>query len=300
MIYEVTHRTVYAYDDDVSTSHGKTHLLPRAFAAQDVLSSSVAIDPFPDDRHRWTDVHGNHAECFAIHHPHRRLEVTATSTVRVHPRADPGMLPTATTAETVRAARANALASTDDVEIDLDVAEFVLPSPLVPTTAALADFARPHLADDRPLLDGLRSLLHHVHTAFEFVPGATDVTTRVDEVLAERKGVCQDFAHVMIAGLRSLGLPARYVSGYLETVPPPGEPRLEGADVSHAWVSAWVPDLGWLDLDPTNDQLVDEHYVTTAWGRDFGDVTPLKGVIFTDGTTEELVVTVDVRRQDEP
>jgi transglutaminase-like putative cysteine protease len=154
----------------------------------------------------------------------------------------------------------------------------------------------PSFPSGRPVAAAIQDLSRRINRDFVFKAGATAVGTPITQVLAGRTGVCQDFAHLAIAALRSMGLAARYVSGYLETDPPPGQPRLVGADVSHAWVSAFVPGSGWIDVDPTNDQLVGDRYVTTGWGRDYGDVAPLKGVIFTDGDTTALDVAVDVRR----
>ena len=167
-------------------------------------------------------------------------------------------------------------------------------------SSALADYAAPSFPTGRPVIEALVDLAGRIHTDFVYEPGSTSVTTSVDEVLTARKGVCQDFAHLAIGCLRSLGLAARYVSGYLETRPPPGKDRLQGADVSHAWAALWVPGGGWIDVDPTNEQLVDERYVTTAWGRDYADIPPLKGVIFTKALAHELEVDVDVVRLDDP
>ena len=164
---------------------------------------------------------------------------------------------------------------------------------MVPTPALRA-FAEPSFAPGRPLWAGVADLNHRIATTFEFVPGATDITTPLEIVLMDRRGVCQDFAHLMIGALRSLSLPARYISGYLETLPPPGETRLVGADATHAWVSVWLPGQGWVDVDPTNDLLVLDHHVTTAWGRDYADVAPSRGVVFGPVTSQQLSVSVDV------
>jgi transglutaminase-like putative cysteine protease len=172
----------------------------------------------------------------------------------------------------------------------------VLDSPLASTSAVLEEYARPSFPSGRPAIAAFQELATRIHHDFTYEPGSTTVRTTVDEVFAGRKGVCQDFAHLAIGCLRSMGLAGRYVSGYLETRPPPGRPRLVGADVSHAWASIFVSPVGWVDVDPTNDRLVDDHYVTTAWGRDYGDVPPLKGVIFTEATEHELEVMVDVER----
>ena len=178
--------------------------------------------------------------------------------------------------------------------------DFLLDSPLVAASPELADYAGPSFSSERPALEALFDLAQRIHADFDYLPGSTSVTTTVGEVLAARKGVCQDFAHLAIGCLRSLGLAAKYVSGYVETEPPPGKERLQGADVSHAWAALWVPGGGWVDIDPTNQQFVDDRYVTAAWGRDYADIPPLKGVIFTKGLEHELDVVVDVVRLDDP
>jgi len=177
----------------------------------------------------------------------------------------------------------------------LEARDFVLPSAFVPPDDAVWDYARASFPPGRPLLEAVRDLTRRIHQEFRYDPGFTTIVTPLAEVLAHRRGVCQDFAHLQIACLRSLGLPARYVSGYLETLPPPGKAKLQGADASHAWVSVYDPEQGWTDFDPTNDQLVGEQHITTAWGRDYGDVTPLKGIIF-GGGEHTLEVAVDVER----
>jgi transglutaminase-like putative cysteine protease len=177
---------------------------------------------------------------------------------------------------------------------DAEAVEFRLDSPRVAASAELAEFAAPSFAPGRPVADAVADLVHRIKTGFDYVPGATTVTSTIDELMARRQGVCQDFAHLAIGCLRSVGLAARYVSGYLETDPPPGRERVPGADQSHAWASVYVPGDGWVDVDPTNDRYVNDRYVTTAWGRDYGDVPPVEGVIFTDGSQRGMKVTVDV------
>jgi transglutaminase-like putative cysteine protease len=257
----------------------------------------VTIDPMPDDCRERTDFFGNRAVFFAILSGHRHLSVTTSSDVAVTGRPSTLSLLGAQAWEDVR----RGLAGTDAVEPDqvFDAGQYALDSPLVAASPALADYARRSFAAGRPAVEALVELAERIHTDFEYQPGATTVTTSVEEVLACGKGVCQDFAHLAIGCLRSLGLAARYVSGYLETDPPPGRPRLQGADVSHAWASLFVPGAGWVDVDPTNRQLVNDRYVTTAWGRDYSDIPPLKGVIYTNGLEHELDVTVDVVRLEE-
>jgi transglutaminase-like putative cysteine protease len=295
--FAVVHRTTYAYDAPVSASYGEAHLLPRDLPGQHVLSARIEIDPVPDEQADRLDWFGNRTTWFALHRPHDALHVTATSTVEVLGTA-PGQLLADQPWEVVRDALGQVAAGSGappDPDL-LAAVPFALDSPQLPRSAAAAAFALPSFRPGRPILEAVLDLTHRIHRDFDFEPGATAVGTPVEAVLARRAGVCQDFAHLAVAALRSVGLAARYVSGYLETDPPPGQPKLQGADVSHAWASVHVPQTGWVDVDPTNDQLVGGRYVTVGWGRDYGDVAPLKGVIFTDGDTTSLEVAVDVRR----
>jgi len=286
--YEVTHKTEYRYRADVSDSYGQLHLLPRNLPGQRCHAAEVVIEPSPEDYRERLDYFGNRVSYLAIHRPHRTLTVTATSTVEVDDR--PGELslfgnrPWEQARDAVRHG---------DVLDPLDAVQYALDSPLI-AASALADYASVTFTPGRPLLDAVTDICHRIYVDFAYSPGSTSVTTPLAEVLAGRKGVCQDFAHIGIACLRSMGLAARYVSGYLETLPPPGQPKLKGADGSHAWLSVLVPQAGWLDLDPTNDQLVNSRYIVTAYGRDYSDVPPLSGVIYTTGKTESLRVSVDV------
>jgi transglutaminase-like putative cysteine protease len=287
--YEVTHRTEYRYESDVSDSYGQLHLLPRDLPGQRCQSAEVVVDPVPEDYQERLDYFGNRVSYLAVHHPHRDLTVTATSIVEVDNRPSElslfGHRPWEQARDAVR----------DGQVLDpLDAVQYVLDSPLVEASSAFADYAATTFTPGRPLLDAVNEICHRIHADFEYKPGSTSVTTPLAEAFAQRKGVCQDFAHVGTACLRSLGLPARYVSGYLETDPPPGRPKLKGADGSHAWMSVLVPDAGWLDIDPTNDQLVNTRYIVTAYGRDYSDVPPMSGVIYTTGKTESLRVAVDV------
>jgi transglutaminase-like putative cysteine protease len=289
MRYRVTHRTEYTYGSVVSSSYGELHLLPRDVPGQLCRSASVRIEPEPAELRERRDYFGNRVSYFSVLRPHTALTVTGTSEVDVQPRERAVPLLADVGWDAVR----DRLRSDRAGEV-LDARQFVLDSPLVMTSRGLAAYAAPSFPAGRPLADAVVDLASRIHRDFAYRPGATSVATTLDEVIERREGVCQDFAHLAIGCLRSLGLAARYVSGYLETEPPPGEPRAQGADVSHAWVSVFAPDAGWVDVDPTNDQLVDECYVVTAWGRDYGDVPPLKGVIYTEGDTNDLVVKVDV------
>jgi transglutaminase-like putative cysteine protease len=287
--YEVTHRTEYKYKSDVSDSYSQLHLLPRTIAGQRCHAAEVVIDPAPEDYRERFDYFGNRVSYVAIHRPHRALTVTATSVVEVEDRPSGLSLFGNRPWEQARDA-----ARTGEVLDPLDAVQYALDSPLVAASSALADYAATTFTPGRPLLDAVTDICHRIHADFEYKPGATSVTTPLAEVFAKRKGVCQDFAHVGIACLRSIGLPARYVSGYLETYPPPGRPKLKGADGSHAWMSVLVPQAGWLEVDPTNDQFANNRYIVTAYGRDYADVPPLSGVIYTEGRTESLRVSVDV------
>lgn len=284
MAYKVTHRTEYRYRSAVSSSFGEIVMLPRDLPWQECVSSALVIDPQPHDLRERLDFFGNRTAYFAVLEPHLLLSVTATSQVRVHARSAPAPGP--------------AWEQARDHRGDLDARQFALDSPQAAASEQLAEYATPSFAAGRPVLDAVTDLSSRIHHDFAYLPGVTRVTTTIDEVLQRRAGVCQDFAHVAIGCLRSVGLSARYVSGYLETTPPPGRERLVGADESHAWISVFVPDAGWIDIDPTNNKLVDVHYVTTAWGRDYTDVPPLKGVIFTEGATHDLDVSVDVEAID--
>ena len=289
MSYRVTHRTEYRYESEVTSSYGLVHLLPRDLNGQVTSSSQLTIVPEPDDAREHTDFFGNRVLHFAILRPHLELSVTAESVVDVSGRQQTLPLLAEEPWEMARDALVDSV-----VPEDLEARQFVLDSPQVTITPRIAAYAAPSFPEGRPLLDAVAHLMGRIHEDFEFSPGVTTVTTTADTLLDERAGVCQDFAHLMIGCLRSLGLAARYVSGYLETRPPPGKAKLVGADVSHAWTSVFVPGQGWLDLDPTNDQLVGDRYVTVGWGRDYTDVPPLKGVIFTAGESNKLRVQVDV------
>lgn len=284
--YRITHRTSYRYSSPVTPSYSLLHLLPRDAPGQRCLTSSVTVDPAPDDHREHLDFFGNRVAYVAITGAHRALTVTAESVVEVERRGGLGQgslsLFGQQSWEEVRDSR------------DPTAVEFRLDSPRVEAAPVFAAYAAPSFSPGRPLVEAVADLSSRIHADFAFAPGETKVDTPLDEVMAARQGVCQDFAHVGIACLRSMGLPARYVSGYLETDPPPGRPKLTGADVSHAWFSVLFPGAGWLDLDPTNDQVVGDRHVVTAYGRDYGDVAPLTGVIYTRGRTTRLDVHVDV------
>jgi transglutaminase-like putative cysteine protease len=285
--YRVEHETRYAYDAPVSQSWQRARLTPRTLPWQRLLAHGIDIDPPPDERHDGPDAFGNTVTHFGLHRAHRRLRV------RMHAEVEIGARPQlqAEATQPWEAVRQALLQQGE--RPDLDAARMCEPTMLLPLSDAARQYAAASFAGGRDWLEAMQDLMHRIHVDFEFEPGATTVSTSVDEVLQHRRGVCQDFAHLMLAALRGHGLAARYVSGYLLTDPPAGQPRLMGVDASHAWVAAWSPHHGWVEFDPTNDQLADQRYITLAWGADFADVVPLRGVIL-GGGTQAMDVAVSV------
>ncbi len=289
--YRVAHTTTYRYESTVSSSYGQMVMLPREHPHQRCVSSSVSVEPAPTDIRERVDFFGNRVSYFAIDSGHTVLRISAVSEVEVD--AERGVVPaddTTTLAEAVAAVRAL------DGEDRLMAAHYGIDSPRAEVDRLVTDYAAPIDDPSQPVMTWLEGLVAKIHGDFGFDPKATTVTSTVGDLFETGAGVCQDFAHLAVAVARAQGLPARYVSGYLETIPKPGQPKLVGADVSHAWASVLVPHLGWVDIDPTNNQFVNNRYVTTAWGRDYGDVAPLKGVIYSDGGKTKLDVSVDVAR----
>lgn len=285
--YRVRHVTRYTYDDVLEACYNRGLLQPRETPTQRVLASDVVATPPSDLMASHLDYFGNHSLYLETREPTTELTVAATSVVEVDwPEPDLASLD----AWTVAGAAAELAASLDAVEL----AEFTLPSPLVAIGTKVHAYAASELRPERPLGEALAALLHRIHDDFGYRQGTTSVRTTLAELLELRQGVCQDFAHLAVGCLRSVGLPARYVSGYLETAPAPGKEKLQGADATHAWASVLTPRGDWLDLDPTNDHFADSRYIVTAWGRDFSDVSPLRGVVFTEAATSDLVVEVDV------
>ncbi|MCX6398150.1 MAG: transglutaminase family protein [Propionibacteriales bacterium] len=288
MKYHVWHRTTYTYDEPVTNSLGVGHLTPRALPWQYVSSPEVTIEPVPGDLTHEIDFYGNHATYFQVTAPHTELRVTSKADVEVLvPAYDDSAL--AAPWETADPTRRR------EVRDAWQAVDFALESSKIRHTEQAHEYGAVSLQPGRPIGEAVTDLMHRIYTDFTYEVGATTVTSTVDDVLSKRAGVCQDFAHLTIACLRTHGLAARYVSGYLATTPPPGRERIVGADASHAWVAVWVPGTeNWLAVDPTNDQWVNDRYITAAWGRDYGDVPPLKGVIFSDAKKSTLKVEVDV------
>jgi len=291
--YRLIHRTKYTYEGSVTVSHHLARLAPRTLPGQRCPWHALEILPVPVGRGVHVDSHGNTTAYFEIEGKHDQLEVIARSMVEVFPTAHPDPKSTPSW-ELVREA-----CQLQRLTPGSEAGAFRFASPMVPTGKEYADFAAADFFPGRPILEAVIALTSRIYQNFKFDPRATDVTTPVSEVFQKRAGVCQDFAHLMLACLRSIGVPARYVSGYLETAPPPGKPKLTGADASHAWVSVFCGEsAGWIDTDPTNNILPGERHITVAWGRDFSDVSPLRGVTLGAGG-QHLDVAVDVIPVDE-
>jgi transglutaminase-like putative cysteine protease len=285
--YRINHTTTYAYKELVTLCQNLCRLTPRPGPQQSCLQSNLLVIPQPAVFTTATDYYGNPTTFFSVQEPHQQLTVTATHVAQVIPYVppDPGATPSW---EAVRDQL-----QTDRGTTELDAYQFVFDSPLIPTHRELGDYALTSFVPGRPVLEAALDLTRRIHTDFRYDPRATTVTTPLRTVFANRRGVCQDFAHLEIACLRSIGLAARYVSGYLCTIPPPGQPHLIGADASHAWLSIYTPGSGWVDLDPTNNQVPSDKHILLAWGRDYDDVSPIKGVIL-GGGQHTVHVAVDV------
>lgn len=286
--YEVRHTTEYVYEDYVTASYSRACLRPRSTDHQKVVSNVIEVTPSANVMSEHTDFFGNYSHYLEIRTRHTRFAVTKRSELEITwPQVDVGALNRWTVATAREELRSTAAG------FDLDHARYLLPSRLVDVTPMVAAYAVEHLPDNKPLGDALVHLYELIYSDYKYAKGATSTTTTLEEVIEGKAGVCQDFAHLAAGMARHVGLPARYVSGYIETVPPPGKPKLAGSDATHAWTSIRTP-LGWVDLDPTNNHFADSRYIVTAWGRDFRDVSPLKGIIFSEGSGSTLNVAVDV------
>ena len=286
--YQVVHETRYAYSSSVTSSRQLAHLKPRVTPWQEVHTHRVDIEPIPSERAEGGDYFGNEVLRFAIDQPHDKLVVRSESIVSVRGYTDAG-------AEDVTPWE-RALARPDSIgePVDLDIEQYRIASPMAPVLKETAEYARSSFATERNWFEAMLDLTQRIHADFVYDAKATSVTTKVTEVLEHRRGVCQDFAHLMISCLRSLGLPARYVSGYVLNRVPEGKRRLLGADASHAWAASHCPGRGWIAFDPTNGKTAGLEFVTLGWGREFSDVTPLCGVVL-GGATQTLSVAVSVQ-----
>lgn len=287
MIYKISHKTAYKYKDTVSLGNHVACLTPRNLVHHRRVWADLRIEPLPATHSERTDFFGNRLDLFTIKEPHKELVVEARSEVIIDEH-DPW------SNVAMQWEQAVYQVPRDHSAVGLDAYQFVFESPRIRHGASFAEYAAISFAARRPFGEALRELTTRIHRDFRFDSKATNVRTTPEDVFKKKRGVCQDFAHVQIACLRSIGVPARYVSGYLRTYPPPGQARLVGADVSHAWVSAYCPGAGWLDVDPTNDLIPTASHVTLAWGRDYGDISPLRGLILGGGRDHSLKVNVDM------
>lgn len=292
MKYHLRHTTRYDYSGSVTLSHNEARILPRTLPWQLCDETQLVVTPQPERMRERIDFFGNRVVYFSIERLHDNLQVDVNSVIQTLPRPRPtqDFFSDIAWEDAARALRSDVAQSNRD---SLDARLFSLDSPFVHADRSLGDLAIVSFAPGRNLLDAVLELNQRIYTEFTYDPDSTTVATPLREVLANRRGVCQDFAHLAIGCLRSLGLAARYVSGYMETTPPEGQPKLVGADATHAWVAVFIPGWGWQEIDPTNGCLPDERYVVLGWGRDFADVTPLKGVM-TGGGEHTLTVAVDV------
>ena len=286
MIYDIRHRTEIHYEQQVTEGHHVLHLIPRNSSRQKRIAATLTVEPEPSQLTANEDYFGNVVHHLVLHEPHATLVIESLSRVDVTP-AEPPALDASPPWETV----ARQLADAEGTAILAQ--QYVYDSPQILTSRAVRDYAASSFGPDRPVLALAMELTERIFDEFEYQGGVSDVSTPVQKVLEMRRGVCQDFAHLAIAALRSFGLAARYVSGYLLTHPPAGQPKLVGADASHAWLSVWAGDLGWIDFDPTNRLIPKDEHITVGWGRDYADVSPTNGFIV-GGGAHTVAVSVDV------
>jgi len=289
--YRIRHITEYQYADRVSHCYNLAHMIPRTSLRQTCERSQISVAPHPAFTSRREDYFGNLAFHFEIQRPHEKLVITSESDVEVFAQRSSLNLDFGITCREAKQLLKES--KEDDVVL---AREFMLDSPMVRASDALHEYAAPSFSDDRPLLSAVAHLTERIFKEFKYSPESTTIATPLSEVMANRKGVCQDFAHLQVGCLRAMGFPAKYVSGYIETLPPAGQEKLVGSDASHAWISVYSPREGWFEFDPTNNQIAGEQHIITAWGRDYFDITPLRGVIFGGGEKPILAVSVDVAR----
>ncbi len=293
MIYSIRHRTVYSYEAQVKFARCVLRLTPPTIASQRVISSSVTVTPKPLETQDRIGPFGARTLTVVVDTPHRALVIEARAVVEVRP-PQPGLLSTDPAWETVRTLAFGSASLAAD-----GPASYLYPTARTPLRTELTEYARTCFSPGRPIVEAATAFMVRIHNDFTYDSKATNVRTQAIDAFKSRRGVCQDFAHVMISGLKGLGLPAAYVSGYLRTTPPPGRPRLEGADATHAWVSLWCgPELGWIGFDPTNAIRVEDDHIVLAVGRDYSDVAPIEGILLAPGD-QTLKVEVDVVPQDE-
>jgi transglutaminase-like putative cysteine protease len=285
MKYKLRHQTLYEYENIVDNYHSIVCLQPLNLPRQICTDFKIEIDPAPAIIYSRTDYFGNTQHSFSLHVPHKILKVITTSDVEVIP-------PYAININPISCEEARNKIN-NKTELKIMMLQYQLPSQFITWDDEIRNFAGNCFPPTIPLYNAIQNLTAKIFNEFEFKEGFSTLNTPLKTILKERKGVCQDFSHLAIACLRSMGFPARYVSGYIETLPPPGKPKLQGSDASHAWIAAYVPDMGWCEFDPTNNLIPYDKHITVAYGRDYGDVVPLKGIIFSSGE-HEVKVEVDV------
>ena len=290
MNYLITHTTEYIYDGAISLCHNVARLIPRTTPSQTCKKTNVEILPEPDVLSEYEDFFGNKVLYFAIQQEHKKLKVTVSSNI---------------VKQGVRKLETELLQqiSWEDVKAQLheptpemlDAKQYIPDTLMTAVSPLIFEYASQSYTAGNSMFDATLDLMQRIFRDFEFKPGFTTISTPVEEVMKTKKGVCQDFAHLAIACVRSMGLPARYVSGYIETIAPEGKEKLVGADASHAWFAIFIPKIGWIDFDPTNNVIPSDRHISIGWGRDYADITPLKGIVLSSGK-HELSVSVDVRR----
>ncbi|CAA6809232.1 MAG: Protein containing transglutaminase-like domain, putative cysteine protease [uncultured Sulfurovum sp.] len=296
MIYDIYHKTAFKYENDVTFSHNIARLKPKNTPHQKLLSFSMEIDPEVYESREFTDMFGNTNTHMLIREPHQSLSVIGRSKVEIL---------SATIDEHINMIKANSISYKEAIErlnkfqsADLYAKQFLFESQLIPySSEKIKKYAYESFHEDRDLFEATQEFMERIFNDFAFVSGFSDITTPIEKIFEEKKGVCQDFAQFAISALRTIGLPAKYMSGYIETLPAKGEKKLFGADASHAWFSVYIPNAGWIEFDPTNNIIPREQHILLGSGRDYHDISPLKGVVFSSGNSE-LSVMVDVRKSE--
>lgn len=293
MKFQVSHTTHYNYETGVTFCHNIATLKPKTIPGQTLLDYKLEISPEPSEISERLDFFGNTITRFSIQKHHTELKVTAKSNILRDYTLQPN-IETSTTGKTIILKDALNALKTNTPEY-IDAKQFILESIFIAKISQeIKDYAQVSFKPNRPVFEAAFELMQRIYTEFKFDSGFSTIATPIHEVMKEKKGVCQDFAQIAIACVRSIGLPARYVSGYIETLPPPGKEKLVGTDASHAWFSVYIPTFGWIDFDPTNNQIPKNQHITVSWGRDYYDVPPLKGVIYSTGKNK-MKVAVDIR-----
>lgn len=289
MLYSVKHTTTYIYHETVPLCHNLAMLTPRDTPYQTCRSFQLDISPVAEIIDEYYDFFGNKVYYFVVEQEHEKLSVTTTSVVE---KATPGWKGKAASGQSWESVRDMLRTVTGNI---IHEKQFAIPGDITISTEAIQQYASQSFTPQRPLFEAAFDLMQRIYKDFKYTSGFTTISTPLSVVMKERKGVCQDFAHFGIACLQAMGLAAKYISGYLETIPPPGKEKLTGSDASHAWFSVYIPEMGWIDFDPTNNKMPDEQYIVIGWGRNYFDIVPLRGIIMSSDQ-HQLLVSVDVKR----